>query len=248
MASPNFIPRFLLPRGPLLIRTPPIPRATSPSTILPLPLTIRHASSKASPPRKPLAEQLRNEARVIPQPDKYRPPSHGRRTPRSETLQKSYGAPPSAEDRERMRTKKYPNMMAPQGTFMHWFLNNRAIHLWITSGILISLAVAAWYMDLMHKTVYAELFPTKKEFFRAPLDSSKRFIEVYKMHVEQQTQVVHEIRMKKQEDTEKRKLYRLQRIQEAEERGEEYVEDPRYYVGEDGVRRRRVKRWFGIWE
>jgi hypothetical protein len=34
----------------------------------------------------------------------------------------------------------------------------------------------------------------------------------------------------------------------AEEKGEEYVEDPRYYVGEDGVRRRRVKRWFGIWE
>jgi cellulose biosynthesis protein BcsQ len=100
----------------------------------------------------------------------------------------------------------------------------------------------------MFKTVYADLFPTKKDFFRHPFDSAGRFIDVYKMHVEQQTQVVNEMRMKKQEDVEKRKLYRLQRIQEAEERGEEYVEDPRYYIGEDGVRRRRVKRWFGIWE
>jgi hypothetical protein len=40
----------------------------------------------------------------------------------------------------------------------------------------------------------------------------------------------------------------VERKREAEERGEEYVEDPRYYVGEDGIRRRRVKKWFGIWE
>jgi hypothetical protein len=36
------------------------------------------------------------------------------------------------EDKKRMATKKYPNMMSPEGTFSHWFLNNRAIHLWIT--------------------------------------------------------------------------------------------------------------------
>lgn len=59
---------------------------------------------------------------------------------------------------------------------------------------------------------------------------------------------VLEQRLKKAEDVEKRKQYRLERQREAEEKGEEYVEDPRYYVGEDGVRRRRVKRWFGIWE
>ena len=55
-------------------------------------------------------------------------------------------------------------------------------------------------------------------------------------------------RLKKAEEVEKRKQYRLERMREAELKGEEYVEDPRYYVGEDGVRRRRVKRWFGIWE
>lgn len=115
-------------------------------------------------------------------------------------------------------------------------------------GILVSLAVTAWHMDFMSKTIYGELIPSRKEFFRHPWESSSRFIEVYKMHVAHQTQVVQEKRLKKEEEIEKRKQYRLERIREAEERGEEYVEDPRYYIGEDGIRRRRVKRWFGIWE
>lgn len=134
MASVHSIPRFLLPRGPLLLRA-----RASPSALVPL-STLRYASSNAPPPPRPksLAEQIRAKAivipkaNVIPQPDKYRPPSHGKRTPRSETQQKSYGPPISAEDRERMRTKKYPNMMSPEGTFSHWFLNNRGIHIWIT--------------------------------------------------------------------------------------------------------------------
>jgi hypothetical protein len=45
---------------------------------------------------------------------------------------KSYGPKITEEDKERMRTKKYPNMMSPEGTFSHWFLNNKVIHLWIT--------------------------------------------------------------------------------------------------------------------
>lgn len=147
-----------------------------------------------------------------------------------------------------MRTKKYPNMMSPEGSFMHWFLTNRYIHLWITMSILISLAVACWYMDMMSKTIYAELFPTRKEYFRHPWESVRRFGEVYKMHVMHQTQVVQEKRLKKEDEVDKRRQYRAERIREAEERGEEYIEDPRYYVGEDGIRRRRVKRWFGIWE
>jgi hypothetical protein len=68
------------------------------------------------------------------------------------------------------------------------------------------------------------------------------------MHVYQQSQEAADRRLRKAEDVEKRKQYRLERIREAEARGEEYVEDPRYWIGEDGVRRRRVKRWFGIWE
>lgn len=124
MATLHAIPRFLLPRGPLLLRPQARPLLPFPSTT-----NLRYASTNP----KTLSEQFkRRQTPVIPQPDKYRPPSHGKRTPRSETTQRSYGPALTAEDRERMRTKKYPNMMSPEGTFSHWFLNNRSIHLWIT--------------------------------------------------------------------------------------------------------------------
>lgn len=152
------------------------------------------------------------------------------------------------EQKEEMRTKKYPNMMSPKGSFSNWFLNDKFIHIYITMGILFSLAIAAWYMDFMSKTVYTELVPTRKDFYMHPIQSAGRFIEVYQMHIAQTTAEAQERRLKKMEDVDKRKEFRLQMIREAEERGEEYIEDPRYYVGEDGIRRRRVKRWFGIWE
>lgn len=185
---------------------------------------------------------------VIPQPDKYRPPSHSARRPNKNLENKIYGPPVSEEDKKRMATKKYPNMMSPEGTFSYWFLHNKAIHMWITMGILVTLAVAAWYLDFMAKTIYAELVPTRKDFLRHPIQSTRRFVEVYRMHMEQTSQMYAQQRLKKAEEVEKRKQYRLDRQREAEEKGEEYIEDPRYYIGEDGVRRRRVKRWFGIWE
>ncbi|KAI4643262.1 uncharacterized protein J4E78_009988 [Alternaria triticimaculans] len=247
MANLHSIPRFLLPRGPLLLR--PQARAFLP---LPSPTSARHASITP----KGLSEEFRRRreaqqskgAPVIPQPDKYRPPSHSKRAPNRNLENKIYGAPVSEEDKKRMATKKYPNMMSPEGTFSHWFLHNRAIHLWITMGILVSLAIAAWYMDFISKTVFGHLLPSRKDFLRHPFESSSRFIEVYKMHMEQTSQQYQQQRLKKAEEVEKRKQYRLERMREAELKGEEYVEDPRYYVGEDGVRRRRVKRWFGIWE
>ncbi|KAJ4342445.1 hypothetical protein N0V87_001064 [Didymella glomerata] len=239
------IPRFLLPRQPLL-RPSRFTQALLPTA------HVRHVSS----PRQLSAEFERRRAaaastkqKVMPQPDAYRAPSHGKTIRRADAgLGKVYGPKLSEQDRKRMATKKYPNMMSPEGTFSHWFLNNRVIHLWITMGILVSLAIAAWYMDFMSKTIYAELLPDRKEFLHHPVVSSKRFIEVYKMHMAHTSQVYSEQRLKKAEDIDKRKQYRLERQRMAEEKGEDYVEDPRYYVGEDGVRRRRVKRWFGIWE
>lgn len=101
---------------------------------------------------------------------------------------------------------------------------------------------------MMHKTIYAEQFPSKKDFFRHPVETTSRFVDVYRMHVAYETELSQQKRLAKVEEVEKRKQFRLARIREAEERGEEYQEDPRYYVDEHGVRRRKVKRWLGIWE
>lgn len=131
MASLHAIPRFLLPRQPLLR-----PSRFTQSLVLPTSSAVRHVSNA----RQLSAEFERRRAaaastkqHVIPQPDKYRAPSHGKTLRRTDSgVGKVYGPKLSDEDRKRMATKKYPNMMSPEGTFSHWFLNNRLIHLWIT--------------------------------------------------------------------------------------------------------------------
>jgi hypothetical protein len=129
MASLHSIPRFLLPRQPLL-RPMRLPQF-----LLPASTAVRHVSNA----RQLSAEFERRRAaaastkqHVIPQPDSYRPPSHGRTLRRQDTGPKVYGPKVTEEDRKRMATKKYPNMMSPEGTFSHWFLNNRVIHVWIS--------------------------------------------------------------------------------------------------------------------
>jgi hypothetical protein len=137
MATSQSIPRFLLPRGPLLLRPQTRLLLQQHTTFL------RHAST--TPPKGLSAEFLKRRAAqqqksaqipkatpVIPQPDKYRPPSHSARKPNRNLENKIYGAPVSEEDKKRMATKKYPNMMSPEGTFSHWFFHNKSIHLWIT--------------------------------------------------------------------------------------------------------------------
>lgn len=129
MASLHSIPRLLLARHPL-VRAPRFPPR------IPTPPPTRHVST----PRQLSAEFERRRAaaastrqKVMPQPDAYRPPSHGKTVKRADSgLAKLYGPKLTDEDRRRMAEKKYPNMMSPEGTFSHWFLNNRAIHVWIT--------------------------------------------------------------------------------------------------------------------
>lgn len=71
---------------------------------------------------------------VLEQPDQFRPPSHpqrlGRRRPTPGPAAYNQGA--TRDEKEKQKTRSYPRTFPNQGTFMHWFLTNRAIHLWIT--------------------------------------------------------------------------------------------------------------------
>ena len=81
--------------------------------------SIRHAST--TPPPKP---------RVLEKPERFNPPSHPSRL---RTKPRQYPGPPLSEHERKAQTKrKYPHMMPPEGTFMHWFLTSRALHTWIT--------------------------------------------------------------------------------------------------------------------
>jgi hypothetical protein len=77
--------------------------------------TCRHASNSSKP-------------KVLEKPLKFNPPSHAARR----VAPRQYPGPPlPARELEAQKTKQYPNMMPPEGSFMHWFLTNRFIHMWI---------------------------------------------------------------------------------------------------------------------
>ena len=105
---PTPIPHFLCPRGYLLLRLP-LRRQ--------LHVTPKYCTEKP---------------RVLEKPTKFNPPSHGARIPTSRRPQRTYGAPLTEAQKREQANKQYPRMMPPEGSFMHWFLTNRAIHLWIT--------------------------------------------------------------------------------------------------------------------
>jgi hypothetical protein len=115
MPPTTSIPRFLLPQRGSIWRA----KLSTPSSSS---FTIRHASQK--PPKKG------SKPLVLEKPAKFTPPSHGARLRKSPP---QYPGPQlSAEEQAAQKSRKYPNMMPPEGTFMHWFVNNQAIHLWIS--------------------------------------------------------------------------------------------------------------------
>lgn len=117
MSGSAAIPRFLLPRRSAIWR----PRLTAPSQSF----RIRNASTSTSPKKKPAS----SKPLVLEKPAKFVPPSHGSKL-RKEAPR--YPGPNlSAEEKARMKTTKYPHMMPPEGTFMHWFVNNKSIHMYI---------------------------------------------------------------------------------------------------------------------
>ncbi|OAA33710.1 hypothetical protein AAL_01175 [Moelleriella libera RCEF 2490] len=116
MASRSIVPRFLLPlQGPLW-RGLHIPMSQS--------VRIRYASSSSSssPPEKPI---------VLEKPAKFNPPSHGSRLKRN-TIPKHYGPNLTPAEAAAQSKRDYPGMMAPEGTWSHWFWHSRLLHTFIT--------------------------------------------------------------------------------------------------------------------
>jgi hypothetical protein len=118
------IPRFLLPRGSAIWRVKAVASSTACKSIRNVSNKTKHAA--ASKPR------------VLEKPTKFNPPSHGSKLRKAAPR---YPGPALSEDEViTQRTKAYPNMMPPPGTFLHWFVNNRSIHIYITLVCLPSLA------------------------------------------------------------------------------------------------------------
>ncbi|KAH8811766.1 hypothetical protein F5884DRAFT_288961 [Xylogone sp. PMI_703] len=188
MSSAASIPRFLLPRSSAIWRTR-LPNSN---------FTIRHASNKAHGKKsKPI---------VLEQPKKFNPPSHGSRLPRQ--APRYPGPQLSAEEVQAQKKKQYPNMMPPEGTFMHWFLNNRSIHIYITLGTLFSLALTVSVTNFKRDSPFADMLPHWSQLFTHPIAFTRTVVEVLRLHAAHVTAETQERRNRKVEDVEKRSEYR----------------------------------------
>ncbi|KAF2842151.1 hypothetical protein M501DRAFT_998403 [Patellaria atrata CBS 101060] len=192
------IPRFLLPRGEELLRRSNV----IPNRIV-LPITLhlqaRNASTSKAPKPKP--------SNILEKPEKFNPPSHPARLVKNK-MPRIYGTPLSQQQKEEQKKKKYPNMMPPEGTFMHWFLTNKGIHIWISMGVLTTLAFYTLLLDFLTTTPYTDLLPARSEILSHPIVFFRQYLEVYRMHTAYISAQTAERRRHKVEDVQKRSAYR----------------------------------------
>ncbi|ATZ57057.1 hypothetical protein BCIN_14g02380 [Botrytis cinerea B05.10] len=192
MSSTASIPRFLLPlRSPLWS----VSSKTTKTTIRNASTKSKNNASKKSP--KPL---------VLEKPTKFNPPSHPARLRKDPPR---YPGPQlSAEEIARQSVKKYPNMMPPEGTFMHWFLNNKSIHIWIALGTLSTLAGGVWITNFKRDSPFGDMLPEWPQLFLHPIAFTRTCYEVLQLHTAHVTAETMERRKHKVEDVAKRAAYR----------------------------------------
>ena len=186
MASRALLPRFPLPPQGSGLRGVRLP-------LLPTLVAVRFASSS-----KPI---------VLEKPAKFNPPSHGSRLKRNNPMPKHYGPALSGEEVAAQRTRSYPGMMAPQGTWAHWFWHSKLLHVFITMGTLMALGIFTFFMNYATNSPFKHLLPPLSDFWRHPLDFISTWRTVIIMHEKDKSLRAYEDRIQHQNDVMKRKYY-----------------------------------------
>ncbi|KAI1083802.1 hypothetical protein F5B20DRAFT_350572 [Whalleya microplaca] len=188
-------PEAPTPAAPASAPRPVLDAKPAPGTPTPAPKPA--AAPEPVDPSKPI---------VLEKPERFNPPSHGARLPRS--LPKHYGGPMTTEEVKAQRTHSYPGLPPPENTWSHWFINNRGIHMFITLGTLTSLTIYTFASRFNETSPYADLIPPTSEFYRHPFQYIGVCIDVLKMHEEHISAETAEKRRRKVDDVAKRKEYR----------------------------------------
>ncbi|KAI0013274.1 hypothetical protein F4779DRAFT_613805 [Xylariaceae sp. FL0662B] len=173
----------------------PVPSA-DPAPETPAPAS-NTTTSDAAEPSKPI---------VLEKPEKFNPPSHGARLPKSGP--KHYGGPLTSEEVQTQRTKSYPGLPPPPNTWAHWFIHSRSVHVFITLGTLTAIAVYSFTSRFKQTSPFADIIPPISEFPRHPLQYIGVCIDVLRMHEEHISAETAEKRKRKVDDVAKRNEYR----------------------------------------
>ncbi|KAF2965440.1 hypothetical protein GQX73_g8144 [Xylaria multiplex] len=180
------------------------PRVAPTSPAAPASEPIVQAVAPKSPAAPPAVDP--SKPIVLEKPERFNPPSHGSRLPRSRP--KHYGGSLTAEEVQAQSQRTYPGLPPPPNTWSHWFINNRSIHMFITLGTLTSLAFYTFAMNFQAKSPFADMIPPISEFPRHPFQYIGVCLDVLRMHEEHESAQTAEKRRRKVEDVAKRNEYR----------------------------------------
>lgn len=143
---------------------------------------------------------------VLEKPEKFNPPSHGARL--RNPAPRYYGPQMTEKELNQQKKKKYPNMMPPEGSFMHWFLHNKMIHLWISLGTLTTLAVTVMVTNFKRDSPFADMLPEWYNLFLHPIRFWRTVFEVIKLDTARISAETAERRKHRVDDVAKRAAYR----------------------------------------
>ncbi|KAF5646620.1 uncharacterized protein FTJAE_1910 [Fusarium tjaetaba] len=242
MASRAIIPRFLLPlQGPLW-RGISIPLSQNS-------IRIRFASSSSK--GKPI---------VLEKPARFNPPSHGSRLKKNH-VPKHYGPELTASEVAAQNKKHYPGMMAPEGTWEHFFWHSRLLHTFITMGTLFALGVFTFFMNYAYNSPYKELVPPISDLWTHPLHFFVAWKNVIVLHEKDKAEKARDHRTNHLDDVAKRRLFMKMHGIEAKDpvtvvfgKGEEDPKPEQAAVEDEPVQKTEVqekveepkKKWFGV--
>ncbi|KAH1557802.1 hypothetical protein KXX57_000019 [Aspergillus fumigatus] len=242
--APIAIPQFLLPRGIPSSRTlHALTRRRNPTTLATtVPSLCRCASSDDG-----------SKPRVLAKPDKFRPPSHPARRVVPTRNGRVVSGPINYPGPRLSEKEKAQICFRPRGRSCTSFCR----------GVLTSLATFTFTTNFKHSSPYAHLLPPWSALLTHPIDTIGQALAVFRMHVQHTSMETREKRLKRVEDAEKRRQYRIAHgLEEPNEKSErqtpEVVDDqspvavdipavgPDEYVDWEG-KKRPVKKWLGIW-
>ncbi|KAM6482185.1 hypothetical protein HDV62DRAFT_62029 [Trichoderma sp. SZMC 28011] len=184
MVTRAVIPRFLLPlQGPLW-RGIQIPLSQN--------IHVRFISTE-----KPI---------VLEKPAKFNPPSHGSRLKRN-SLPKHYGPALTEDEIAAQNKRNYPGMMAPEGTWTHWFWHSRLLHTFITMGALLAMGVYTFFMNYAYNSPFKDLVPPISDLWHQPTYFFAQWKNVILMHEKDKALKATEHRTRHLDDVAKRRYF-----------------------------------------
>lgn len=180
------------------------------------PLSTTRRLAKKPPAQKPP---------ILEKPAKFNPPSHGSRLAKKQAP-RHYGGPLPKEEVEAQARRDYPTMMAPEGTFAHWFWTNRLIHVYIMTvcfspsdsrvwgltaaalqGTLFSLGIATYFMNFAHTSPFKNLLPPVSDMWSEPITFTRTWMNVMSIHFADANQKAFASRSANLDDVLKRQAF-----------------------------------------